>query len=787
MSFDEEKLNKDIFKRLFDINYEQILNSLNDEYKNSKNLILNSNILIGEVYNHIKDDYIKIFKNTLKQFDISNKQYDEINDTIFNQINKEMNSKIKEIIKLEILKKINMNESNDLEDNNIKNKNEKVSKDNNKNKEYPISLGIKLGAQYTCYSISTKINGLFQTNVLLSNASKRVIPSQICYSDTHRLYGDNANSLIKKFYYSSYCNLSRLIGFDYNLTIFQNEITDFFDFGTYDDITNNFNCNNDDIKNFNTENIIADFLSLINEYYFEKENNKYDFTTICVPDYFLINQRQILKLICEAIGMKNIKVINESSAITMYYGYNKYRDIFVTNKDKVNSGIKKHVIFIDIGYSKTQIIYSIFKYNEFIVKDVESYPLIGGRNFNKLIFNELKNKFSEKYEIEEKITQKNIIRLIEEIEKKRKQLSINKDATIIIESFYKGNDFEYVISKEEFEKIVSNEISKIKKYLEDFKNKHFKKVFPENFEIEIAGELMRTPILQNLIEEIFKIKVSKTILIDECSSVGSSLFRHYLNNELLINTFNTFYSYNNYKIECNINKINKQFVIKDYNSDISNENYFGIDIKDIISFNGITLFYFYSMKHFQQCQLKSIYLYKYKINLKLLKKNNKTIKNYKQIVFVHKFLNEYYFGVKIIFLDGEIQLKNGKSNIQGKIYNCEYDDCIKINNNIDINSEKFKEIKINILKSVECNKKKDEIYFNYSNKRNELSKLIYSLKNKLSNLDSEQSIKDEVNYFIKTNEKKIKEIEKEKDLLKKINIMDEIKKEIEGYIQNKNL
>jgi molecular chaperone DnaK (HSP70) len=108
--------------------------------------------------------------------------------------------------------------------------------------------------------------------------------------------------------------------------------------------------------------------------------------------------------------MKNIKVINESSAITMYYGYNKYRDIFVTNKDKVNSGIKKHVIFIDIGYSKTQIIYSIFKYNEFIVKDVESYPLIGGRNFNKLIFNELKNKFSEKYEIEEKITQKNIIR-----------------------------------------------------------------------------------------------------------------------------------------------------------------------------------------------------------------------------------------------------------------------------------------------------------------------------------------------------------------------------------------
>ena len=168
--------------------------------------------------------------------------------------------------------------------------------------------------------------------------------------------------------------------------------------------------------------------------------------------------------------------------------------------------------------------------------------------------------------------------------------------------------------------------------------------------------------------------------------------------------------------------------------------------------------------------------------------NNKTFENYKNIVFVHKFLNEYNFEFKIIFLDGKILLKNGKYNIQGKIYNCEYDDCIKIyNNNIDINNEIFYEIKNNILKSVESNKKKDEIYFNCSNKKNELSKLIYSLKNKLSNLDSEQNIKDEVNNFIKINEKKFKEMEREKDLLKKIKIIDDIKKVIEIYIQNNNL
>ena len=89
-------------------------------------------------------------------------------------------------------------------------------------------------------------------------------------------------------------------------------------------------------------------------------------------------------------------------------------------------------------------------------------------------------------------------------------------------------------------------------------------------------------------------------------------------------------------------------------------------------------------------------------------------------------------------MNGEIDLNNGKYNIQGKIYNCEYDDCIKMhNNNIDINNEQLNEIKNNIIKSVESKKTKDEIYLNCTNKKNELNKLIYSLNNKLFNLDSE--------------------------------------------------
>ena len=214
-----------------------------------------------------------------------------------------------------------------------------------------ISLGINIGSLNTVYSIFGKNKGKYKTNVLLSDVSKRVIPSQICYSDTHRLYGDTASALMRKFSDYSYSNLSRLIGFNYDINIYKQEIDIYFKYGTFNPENKKFKISNDKNKEKEVSSsiIIADYLSLINKFYFDKkkkeENFKYDFVTFSVPDYYTAFQKQELKLIGEAIGMKNVNIINESSAITMYYGYNKYRDIFVSNKTKVDKTIKKNVVY----------------------------------------------------------------------------------------------------------------------------------------------------------------------------------------------------------------------------------------------------------------------------------------------------------------------------------------------------------------------------------------------------------------------------------------------------------
>ena len=51
----------------------------------------------------------------------------------------------------------------------------------------------------------------------------------------------------------------------------------------------------------------------------------------------------------------------------------------------------------------------------------------------------------------------------------------------------------------------------------------------------MAGEIMRYPDFQNLSEEIFNIQISKTILIDECTSLGSALYGYYNKNKTLSN------------------------------------------------------------------------------------------------------------------------------------------------------------------------------------------------------------------------------------------------------------
>ena len=389
---------------------------------------------------------------------------------------------------------------------------------NDKNPEKNQTIGINIGALNTVYSIFTNITGKYITYVLLMNNTIRTIKSLICYNSDERLFGDNSKSSIKKNLNTSYNNLSRIIGLKIS-ELNKNELQYMF--------TKNFKYNwfIDNKKIEEKEEscyIIADFLSLINEYYFVKEKIEYNSVSISVPDFYEEKQKENIKLICEALKMENIKIFNESAAITMYYGYNKYNDLF-GDINQIDQESKKIVLFIDIGQSKTSFILSSFTYNNFCIEHKSFIKDIGGRNFEQILFDYcIKNSEFNNIKINENMK----YRLFEEIQTKKLELSSNNLTDIIVYSFYNDNDLTVQITREQYEKESKKLIDEIEK---EFVNviEYSKKINKTIDYVEIAGCFMRTPFLQKMIEKQ-NLKISKTILIDECTSVGAALLGSFL-------------------------------------------------------------------------------------------------------------------------------------------------------------------------------------------------------------------------------------------------------------------
>ncbi len=795
----ENKYNKwfenhyDIYKDVINYFYELCYNRFADSF-----MKIIENYMNEEIISHLNEKLELIIQEesleTHKNKD--NNQSNLTNDETNHNIRYDNNSKNIEN-EYEKSNEEEMQQSEYLIPINKKSKIDEQDKENNK-RTPKISLGINIGSLNTVYSKFDKIDGKFKTNVLLSDVSKRVIPSQICYSNTHRLYGDTASALMKKYGEFSYINLSRLIGFDIDSYIYQNEYNNFFIFGTYNKNSKKFKSSKD--NEISSSIIIADFISLINQFYFEKENKEeninYDFVTFSVPDYYSLYQKKELKLIGEIIGMKTINIINESSAITMYYGYNKYRDMFVTNKTNVNKTIKKNVIFIDIGYSKMNIIFSTFNYAEFKVEYVKSYPDLGGRDFDNKIMEYCLKDFRKKHPKippnQELLNLKLKKRFLEIIEKGRKALSINKETIILVESFYGNEDLECKIKKEEFEiSIVRSELYKFEQYLTSFKKDLIeKKKYPEDLIVEMAGEFMRTPILQEITEKVFNISISKGILIDECTSVGAALYGYYINNTLPIRTFQNIYDFNYYQIKCFIPEINQYYIIKDsicdyYYNGFCNE----IKLNDIKKKPKITLEYLYDKREYGQYydSNKYLLLYKYEIDMEKFKELNSNYKYFDKIVITHYLYSiENYEknNIEIYFTNGNLYYNENENKfyLTNEIIKCDYTGCINLTEE-GINENIKEEYKNTISDIVLKQKKNDDEYLVFSKDRNLLSKKIYYYKNEIVKLNDENinKVLKEMNDY----ENWIKDLDKKDNLIEKKKVLENIKSNVD--IKNKIL
>ena len=483
-------------------------------------------------------------------------------------------------------------------------------------------IGFNIGSQITKYS-SGKLTSQkeiytikdFQINQLINDFNDRVILSIIQFKHSNILYGALTKTNYKKYYLSTFDNLSRLIGFIYNIKINQKETEYFNTDENYDNENTLFTFKlNNDVYKIPCEYCVCIFLSKIfNSIKKKLENTILQKYVFSIPDYYTYYQKESLKNILNSLELKNFfPFINESTAITMYYGISNYNYL---NYDK------KYIIFIDMGHSKTSFILSQFTKKEFIVKNVVNIPFLGGRDFNKKIFKFCLEEYKNQNERNLKLNGKNKIKLMEEIEKARKNLTINTEIKITVEAIEENNDFEYIITREKFEELIKEELILFENEFQSFYN-NVKQY--EIIKIEMGGQLMRTPILEKIIEQITNKSISKTIALDECHSLGALYYGIFIFDNKKFEELEIVKSYNLNSIYYSINNSNKNILIS-YGENYPKKELIKIDnyIKDkyIINFE-----IFYEENKYNELGIENNKsLYKYIIdfnNIKQIKDKN---------------------------------------------------------------------------------------------------------------------------------------------------------------------
>ena len=424
-------------------------------------------------------------------------------------------------------------------------------------------LGINIGSLNSTVTIGSQLNSalLFKTELLLSETSARTCPSIISFGETHRIIGDQAALVLRKNIKSSFQYINRFIGFDPKSPFSSTELKNYYYIGdTYDPNKNKFSYTiNGEKKEISPEEIVTSYLHLLyNSYVIQKKLNP-ECIVFSVPDYFTCSQKHKYLQIAESIGIKNdIHLVNESSAITLYFGYKKYKDYFIRKKEDksatIDPSITKYILFIDAGHSKVTFVLSKLAYNLFTVLDTTTIPFLGGRDFDEAIYKYCCDEFNKKNGIDISKNNKTKLRLLAPISKGRKTLTVNKDAQISVDSLAEDNDFSLLLTRENFEALIKDKVQLFKQELVNFIERN-KKNYPhiDITNVEMAGELMRTPILEKTVKEIAKIEMSKTILTDECLSVGCSLYGALLKGTFPIKNFKGIYHLNHYSILSSLN------------------------------------------------------------------------------------------------------------------------------------------------------------------------------------------------------------------------------------------
>lgn len=209
---------------------------------------------------------------------------------------------------------------------------------------------------------------------------------------------------------------------------------------------------------FTPEQVTAFYLKKVKTY-FEKAGMMSKEIVIAVPSYATNAERQAYLDACEIAGIKCVRLINESTATALTYGFFRKADL---TKDKA-----RIVAFVDFGHSKLSITYASFLPGKMKILGTHSDKNMGARQIDYLLTDLLGGQFAKKYGCDPRTNARARLRLLDAIEKMRKLLTGNKEADISCESLLEDEDLKQQFTRDQLEELIGPFMERFTKCLKD--------------------------------------------------------------------------------------------------------------------------------------------------------------------------------------------------------------------------------------------------------------------------------------------------------------------------------
>lgn len=350
-------------------------------------------------------------------------------------------------------------------------------------------------------------------DVILNQASHRLSPSMIAYSETRRYAGEHARTQQMQNVKGTITQLKRLIGLKFN-TPEREKIQNLIPYELVE-LEDGFIGVKvmylEQEKIFRVEQCVAYLIKDNFEIARLQNIHATDCVIIGSPFWDECQRRTVLDA-AKIAGVNVLKLLNSTTAAAI--GYSMYHRKRLP--EKVDKAVP--VAFVDFGDSSINCAIVMLSQGSVEVKGFACNEHLGGQDFTTALVNMLLQKTQEKYKIDPTTNARAMLRFTQAAEKLKKSLSINPVMPFDVQSCL-NTDINFMVKREEYEETIKGLLDQIEEPItRALELANVKK--EDLFAIEVHGGASRTKAVKDKIRDIFGKELTQSLNPDECFALG---------------------------------------------------------------------------------------------------------------------------------------------------------------------------------------------------------------------------------------------------------------------------